>query len=112
MSTDRKQIIRDYKQRASCAGVFAVRCAATGETWVGTSQDLARVANRERFFLRQGAHRDLALQACWTAHGDEGIAFETLDAMPEDVPEIEAKDWLKRTAARRVSELGARVLLP
>ena len=112
MSADRKQAIRDYKQRVASAGVFAIRCAASGEAWVGTSRDLAQAGNRERFFLCQGTHRDRPLQACWTAHGADGLVFETLESLGEDVPAIAVRDELKARAARWIAQLHARLLLP
>ena len=41
MSTDRKAAIAAYKERKTIAGVFVVRCAASGEAWVG--QDKTKV---------------------------------------------------------------------
>jgi hypothetical protein len=113
MSTQaRRQAIRDYKQRQVERGTFVIRCTATGDAWVGSSPDLSNAGNRERFFLRQGRHRDRALQECWTAHGEASIVFETLETLPDDVPEVAVRDELKSSAARWVAQLGARPLLP
>ena len=43
---DRKLAIADYKKRASIAGVFAIRCAATGAVWVGQALDLDKIQSR------------------------------------------------------------------
>lgn len=108
----RREAIRDYKQRQVDRGTFAIRCTATGETWVGTALDLSNAGNRERFFLRQGRHRDRALQACWNAHGEASLVFETLEPLGDAVPEVAARDELKSAAARWIATLGARPLLP
>ena len=108
----RRQAIRSYKQRQVDRGVFAIRCTATGEAWVGTSLDLSNAGNRERFFLRQGRHRDQALQTCWNDHGEASLAFETLETLGDDVPEMAVRGELKSAAARWAAEIGARPLLP
>ncbi len=108
----RRQAVRDYKQRQVDRGVYAIRCAATGATWVGTSLDLANTGNRERFFLRQGRHRDRALQDCWNAHGEAGLSFETLEILGDDVPQIAVRDTLKSAAGRWMAQLQGRPLLP
>jgi hypothetical protein len=108
----RRQAIRDYKQRQVERGTFAIRCTATGEIWVGTSLDLSNAGNRERFFLRQGRHRDKALQECWNTHGEAALVFETLETLPDDVPEMAVRDGLKSSTVRWVAQLGARLLLP
>ena len=43
---DRKLAIADYKKRAAVAGVFAIRCRASGEVWVGQALDLEKIENR------------------------------------------------------------------
>ena len=108
----RRQAIRSYKQRQVDRGVFAIRFTATGEAWVGTSLDLSNAGNRERFFLRQGRHRDHALQACWTSHGEKSLVFETLETLSDDVPHMALRDELTSAAARWTAQLGARSLLP
>ena len=38
----RKAAVSAYKERKATAGVYAIRCAATDEQWVGTAPDLSR----------------------------------------------------------------------
>ena len=49
---DRKAAIAKYKQRKSVAGICAVRCAGSGETWLGQSLNLDTIQNRIWFTLR------------------------------------------------------------
>jgi hypothetical protein len=40
--SERKAAVSAYKERKAVAGVYAIRCAATDEQWVGTAPDLSR----------------------------------------------------------------------
>jgi hypothetical protein len=91
MTSDRRALVAAYKERKSVAGVFALRCAATGETFVGEALDIDKVFNRLIFSLRAGAHPRPRLQAAWSAHGEAAFAFETLERLPE-APSIYARD--------------------
>jgi hypothetical protein len=104
---DRKAAIAAYKERKAAPGIFAVRCPATGETWVGQAQDLATIRNRIWFTLDHGSHRTASLQAAWNAHGPDALSFEELERIEPDQPAYARDTALKeRTAAWR-AELGA-----
>ena len=51
---DRKAAIAAYKKRKSAAGIYAVRCAPTGQTWIGQTLNLETIQNRIWFSLRAG----------------------------------------------------------
>ena len=91
MKIDRRAAIAAYKERKSVAGVFALRCATTGETWVGETLDIDKVFNRLLFSLRSGAHPRPSLQAAWTVQGEAAFAFEPLERLPE-APSSYARD--------------------
>ncbi|MGV2980876.1 GIY-YIG nuclease family protein [Camelimonas sp. ID_303_24] len=96
---DKKQAIEAWKKRDVDAGIFAVRCAATGEAWVGGWPDVDRVRNRIWFTLGQGSHPNRSLQAAWRAHGPEVFTFEVLERL-EPCEESWARDaQLKERAA-------------
>ncbi|MBR0935236.1 GIY-YIG nuclease family protein [Bradyrhizobium jicamae] len=80
----RKLAIADYKKRASVAGVFAIRCRASGEVWVGQALDLDKIRNRIWFTLRMGNHRAIELQQSWSTHGEESFALETLERIEDE----------------------------
>ena len=85
MNTDaRKLAIADYKKRPSVAGIFAVRCRATDEVWVGQALDLEKIQNRIWFSLRVGNHRNVELQRAWSAHGEASFSLETLERMEDE----------------------------
>ncbi len=77
--SERKAAVSAYKERKAIAGVYAVRCAATDEQWVGTAPDLSTIWTRRAFALRQGAETNKALQSAWNLHGPESFAFRILE---------------------------------
>ena len=58
MKLDRKAAVAAYKERKAIPGIYAVRCAATGQAWVGQTPDLTTVRNRIWFSLRQDCSRN------------------------------------------------------
>ena len=52
--SERKAAVSAYKERKAVAGVYAIRCAATDEHWVGAAPDLSTIWTRRTFALRQG----------------------------------------------------------
>lgn len=81
----RRARIEAYKERKVTAGIFAVRCAPSGEAWVGRAPDLATIWRRISFELAQGSSRRASLQAAWQAHGASALAFEVVEAIDEEV---------------------------
>lgn len=104
----RRQAVRDYKERKVSKGVFAVRCAVSGEAWVGQSPNLEQQQNRIWFGLRQGGHPNPALRAAWAAHGEAAFVFEVLEAIDDEGLGAYGRDsLLKDRAAHWRTELGA-----
>jgi hypothetical protein len=104
---DRKAAISAYKERKPVAGVYVVRCAATGEQWVGTSPDLATVWVRRSFSLRQAADPNRSLQAAWNAHGENKFTFAVLEELdPEALAFARERTFRERLLHWRDS-LGA-----
>lgn len=91
---ERREAAREFKERKVRAGVFAIRCAATGARWVDTTPNLDAAENGQIFQLRQGLHRNKALQAEWKAQGESSFRFEVLEVLPEDTPEMNLRDML------------------
>ena len=83
-SDDRKAALAAYKKRKSAAGIYAVRCAATGDAWIGQTLNLETIQNRIWFSLRTGGHPNRELQGAWTAHGNDAFAFEPLEQLKEE----------------------------
>jgi hypothetical protein len=89
MKIDRKAAIAAYKKRKSAAGIYAVRCAPTGQTWIGQTLNLETIQNRIWFSLRAGGHSNRQLQRAWATHGADAFAFEPLEQLKdEDLPYV------------------------
>jgi hypothetical protein len=80
----RKAAIAAYKKRKTAAGVYAVRCAATGDSWIGQTLNLETIQNRIWFSLRAGGHSNRELQDAWAAHGGDAFAFEPLEQLKDE----------------------------
>jgi hypothetical protein len=81
---DRKAAIAAYKKRKSAAGIYAVRCAASGQAWIGQTLNLETIQNRIWFSLRAGGHSNRELQSAWTAHGADVFTFEPLEQLKDE----------------------------
>ena len=107
MTSARKAAIAAYKERKSVAGIFAIRCQATAEVWVGQTPDLEKIQNRIWFTLRQGGHPCRSLQAAWTAHGADSFAFEACERLEEEESAYVRDALLKERVMFWRTELGA-----
>jgi hypothetical protein len=103
----RKRAIADYKKRPSIAGVFAIRCRATGEVWVGQALDLDKIQNRIWFTLRMGDHRNAELQRAWSAHGEHDFALDVLERIEDEELAYVRDTLLKERVQRWRAQLNA-----
>ena len=88
---DKKAAITAYKKRKPVAGIFAVRCTASGHAWIGQTLNLDTVQNRVWFSLRVGSHSNRELQSAWATHGAAAFTFEPLEQLKdEDLPYVRA----------------------
>jgi hypothetical protein len=92
---DKRAARTAYKAKKTPRGVYAIRCKATGEAWVGSSTHLDSQANSIWFELRSGLHRNRAIQAVWNAHGETVFSYEVLEILDDDVPPLLLKDLLE-----------------
>ena len=86
--THRKDLVREYKERKTRPGIFAIRCAPEGASWTGASRDLDSQQNGIWFQLRMGNHMNKALQQAWNKHGAAAFQFEILEAVEDDNVEM------------------------
>jgi hypothetical protein len=108
----RRQLVRDFKERKAPVGVFAVRCAGSGETWVGSSKNLEAQERSLWMGLRWGQSFHKAMQAAWTAHGEASMNFEVLEAIDEpDLTPMGLADLLKARERHWIAALGAKKAL-
>lgn len=105
----RRDLLRDYKERKSAMGVFAVRCAPTGEVWTAGSRNIDAQQNSLWFGLRNGGHINRAMQASWTAHGEAAFTFEVLERIEDDtMTPLGLADLLKARQRHWLEALGAK----
>lgn len=107
----RKEAIRNFKERKTLLGAYAVRCTATGHVWVGVSRNLDATRNGCWFTLRSGSHREKSLQDEWNAHGESAFQFEILVGLDEEIHPLEVDDLLKEQKKNWIAKLGAQPLL-
>lgn len=110
MSIDRKAAIAAYKERKTIAGIYVVRCAASGEAWVGQAPNLETIQNRIWFSLRQGGHTCRSLQAAWNAHGEAGLAFAECERLEDEETAYVRNALLKERALHWRAELKAEAI--
>lgn len=83
----RKELLQQYAERKPSVGVFAVKCAATGEAWIAWSRSLDKRKNGIWFELRAGGgHGVTEIYPSWKAHGEDAFSYEVLEELAEDNP--------------------------
>jgi hypothetical protein len=107
----RKESVRKFKDQKPLLGAYAVRCSATGHSWVGVSRNLSATRNGCWFMLRSGSHQGKTLQAEWNANGESTFEYEILDGTDEEIDPLLIDRVLKEKKAVWVAQLGAQPLL-
>ena len=105
--SERKAAVSAYKERKPVTGVYAVRCEATNEQWVGAAPDLSTIWTHRSFALRQGAETNRALQSAWNVHGPESFAFRILEEVDLEQLTYGRERALKERVAHWRGVLGA-----
>ena len=104
----RRELVRAYKEKRTAAGVYAVRCLATGEVWVAGSRNIDAQQNGLWFGLKTGGCFNRPMQAAWTAHGEAAFAFEVLERIDdEDLTPLGRADLIKARERHWLAALGA-----
>ncbi len=78
---DRKAAVSAYKEREVESGIYAVRCEASGEVWVGSAPDLSKIQNRLWFTLRQGTNTHRSLQSTVECAWSGGVQLRNRGAI-------------------------------
>jgi hypothetical protein len=106
-TADKKAATAAYKERKTTAGIYAVRCTASGQIWVGQAQNLETVQNRIWFSLRMSNNTHRELQKVWSVHGGDHFTFEVLERLEEEESPYIRDALLKERAAHWRSALAA-----
>ena len=108
----KKEIAKEWQERERSQGVFAVRCAVTGQVWVSSTPNLDRQRNSVWFTLRLGSHPNREAQAAWNTHGEGAFAYEIVEALDEgDSTPAGFKDRLKDRERHWREALEAKALV-
>lgn len=108
----RREAVRAWKERKSEIGVYVVRCAASGQAWVGATPNPDAAQNKLWFSLKTGGYPNKSLQAAWKAHGEAAFALEMVERTEWDEagsadPAYARNALLKDRAAHWRAQLGA-----
>ena len=96
MASDRKTLIKQYKDTPRTMGVGAVRNTTSGKVLVVAGRDLPALLNRHRAQLRLNAHANRPLQNEWNSLGADAFEFTVLDTLaPKDAPDYNPTDDLR-----------------
>ena len=107
---DRKAAVAAYKEQKTVAGIFAVRCATSGQVWVGQAPNLATIQNRIWFTLRFGNDPHPDLQEAWNKHGADSFSFEELERLKDEESPNFRRALLNERQAHWQSKLGAQAI--
>lgn len=103
----RKEAIKQFKERKSLLGTYAIRCITSGRVWVGVSKNLHATRNGCWFCLRNGSHQDITLQKEWREQGEPTFQYEILESLKEEIHPLEVDDRLKEMKNRWMARLDA-----
>lgn len=87
----RKQAVREWKERHPAMGVFSITCVPTGATFAGTSKDTEREYNRHTFQLEGNMHPNKQLQALWNEYGEDAFEYNVIEELKYDDPQADLK---------------------
>jgi hypothetical protein len=92
----RKDIQREYKEKAKAAGVFQVKNVVNDKVLLGSSLNLDGPLNGHRFMLEISGHTNKALQKEWNDFGADKFVFEILEVVKvkNDDPNFNLDDEL------------------
>jgi group I intron endonuclease len=79
----KKELKEAYKRRKVIAGVYQIRNKANNKIYVGSSNDLTAIWNRNQFQLNGGLHLNAALQKEWKEYGGDSFVYEILAELKE-----------------------------
>ena len=78
---DKSEAKKKYKRAKRPMGVYRIRNAQNGKSYVGYSIDLQARINRQETELKFGSHRNSELLGEWKSFGEPSFEFEVLDEL-------------------------------
>ena len=103
---ERKMAIAAARERKPVPGIYAVRCLATRQAWIGQANDIDAIENRVRFALQQRTHPRRSLQAMLKAHPADQFTWEALERLDPDLEGFDRQQGLRDRQAHWCEALG------
>jgi hypothetical protein len=107
MPIDKRAARREFKERQTAKGIFAVRCTASNQVWVGASGDLESARTGAWFLLRNGMHHNKPLQDAWNTHGPQTFQYERLEQFEAGLSPMSLNDLQRDRRKHWLQELSA-----
>jgi len=76
----RKELIRQYKEMETEAGVYQIKNTKNGKILMVSTPNL-KTMNGKPMMLREGGHKNRKLQEDWNKFGEESFIFEVLEVL-------------------------------
>ena len=106
----RKAAIAAYKERKVVAGIYLVRCLASGGMWIGHWPDISTIQTRLWFTLRQDVNPNRELLDAWRRHGEAAFTFEVVEEFKDEAPSYGRAAELRDRASYWRDRFGADAL--
>ena len=74
------------------SGVYEIRCATTGGSYIGFSNSIWKRWQGHVAMLRRGVHYCIPMQQDWNAHGKDTFEFTILEKMDGDAYRMRLKE--------------------
>lgn len=91
MSTPKKELATQYKEREVTGGIFAIRNTATGRILLDSTADLQGSENRFLFSQKTGFCIHMKLQQDWATYGAGGFTFVVLEPLKKGNAQTDAE---------------------
>lgn len=110
LGTDRKAAIAAYRERKTACGIYALRCAPTGQCWVGRAPDVETIGNRLEFTFAHDATLRPSLKAALRAHGRSAIEMEIVERFGVNEVPYEISKFLRDRQIHWCDRLGGEAI--
>lgn len=80
----RKQLTSEYQERERVMGVYQITNTVNGRIYVGSSNNLDSLWNKEKFMLEHGTHINKELQHDWKEYGGEKFEYLVLETVKHE----------------------------
>lgn len=92
----RRELMEEYKNRRPEMGVISFHCAATGELFLGASNDTKADFNSNCFQLDTKGHSNKRLQELWSQYGRDGFTLSVARVLKYEDPKADHREELDK----------------